>query len=105
MTIRRIAPPPSDDQLAAAEQTDNVRRRDRLAQVEDEQEQERLANAGDPEAVEKVNNRAAIRASASVLDSRPVGGDDDDEGIEAASRPAPKAKGRKQRAAPQRAEN
>src|SRR5271168_3759332 len=78
MTVRRIAPPPSDDQLAAAEQTDNVRRRDRLAQVEDEQEQERLANAGDPEAVEKVNNRAAIRASASVLDSRPVGGDDDD---------------------------
>lgn len=78
MTVRRIAPPPSDDQLAAAEQTDNVRRRDRLAQVEDEQEQERLAKAGDPEALEKVNARAAIRASASVLDSRPVGGSDDD---------------------------
>lgn len=65
--MKRVAPPPSDEQLAAAERTDNVRRLNREAQIEDEQEQERLALAGEPTAKE------AIKAMASVIDSRPVG--------------------------------
>jgi len=70
--MRRVAPAPSDEQLAAAEQTDNIRRRDREAANADQQEQERLAAAGDPEAQERVANLAAVAASASVLDSRPI---------------------------------
>ena len=70
--MRRVAPAPSDEQLAAAEQTDNIRRREREAANADQQEDERLALAGDPDATERVQNRAAIAASASVLDSRPI---------------------------------
>ena len=66
--MKRVAPPPSDEQLAAAEQTDNIRRRDREAEIADQQEQERLALAGEPES----EARAAVRASASVLESRPM---------------------------------
>jgi hypothetical protein len=66
--MKRVAPAPSDAQLAAAEQTDTIRRRDRIAAIEDQQEDERLALAGDPEA----QNRMAIRASASVLGSTPI---------------------------------
>lgn len=69
MSIKRVAPAPTDEQLAAAEQTEIVRRRDREAAIEDEQEQERLALAGEPES----EARVALRASASVLNSRPVG--------------------------------
>ena len=85
MSARRVAPPASDEQLAAAEETENIRRRDQLAAIEDQQEQERLAAAGDPEAVERM---AAVRASASVLSSRPAGGNDDERSV---STPAPKA--------------
>ncbi len=66
--MKRVAPAPSDAQLAAAEQTDTIRRRDRIAAIKDQQEDERLALAGDPEA----QNRMAIRASASVLGSTPI---------------------------------
>jgi hypothetical protein len=66
--LKRVAPPPSDEQLFAAEQTDNIRRRDREAEIADQQEQERLVLAGEPES----EARAAVRASASVLESRPM---------------------------------
>jgi len=59
------------------------KRRDRIAAIEDEQEQTRLAEAGDPEA------QAALLATSSVLGSIPIG---DSEEIEVEERPAPKAK-------------
>src|ERR1017187_9084331 len=68
MAMKRVAPPPSDEQLAAAEQTDNIRRRDREDEIADQQEQERLVLAGEAES----EARAAVRASASVLESRPM---------------------------------
>lgn len=80
--MKRVAPPPSDEQLASAEQTDTIRRRDRLAAIADQQEQERLAAAGEPTAQE------ALKAMASVLDSRPIG---EEEPIDADSTPADRA--------------
>ena len=62
---------PTDEQLAAAEQTELRRRRDRIAELEDQQEQERLAQAGDPDA------KAALNATASVLAGTPIGDDDE----------------------------
>ncbi len=70
--MKRVAPAPSDAALAAAEQTDTIRRRDRIAAIEEQQEDEKLALAGDPEAQERMSKRAAILASASVLGSTPI---------------------------------
>lgn len=62
--MRRVIPAPTDEELAAAEQTENARRANRIAEIEDEQEERRLASAGDPD---------AAAALASVLGGRPVG--------------------------------
>lgn len=68
-TIRRISPPLSDEELAAAERTENARTQARIEQIEDEKEQTRLAAAGDPDAVAALES---LRAGASVLSGRPA---------------------------------
>jgi hypothetical protein len=64
--IRRARPPLTDEELASAEQTMQVRDRTRQEAIADEQEQTRLAMAGDPDALE------ALKAGASALLGRPV---------------------------------
>jgi hypothetical protein len=81
MARRNTLPPPTDEELAAAEQTELRRRRERMDEIEKAQEEARLARAGDPDAKE------ALNATASVLASKPVG----DGGNESADKAAPKA--------------
>jgi hypothetical protein len=64
--LRRVRPPLTDEELAAAEQTQSVRDRAAQEKLVDEQEQTRLALAGDPDAM------AALAAGASALLGRPV---------------------------------
>jgi hypothetical protein len=59
-------PPLSDSALASAEQTQSARDRAHMEALEDEQEQTRLALAGDPEAM------AALQAGSSILLGRPL---------------------------------
>lgn len=68
--IKRTAPPLSDEELAAAEMTANAKQQAHIDRLEDEEEQTRLANAGEPETL------AALSAGASILSGRPVEGEE-----------------------------
>ena len=69
----RVAMPPTDAELADAERHQLARDQSHIEQAEDEREQRTLAKAGDPDA------QAALAATASMIQSRPVEHDDDTE--------------------------
>jgi hypothetical protein len=63
---RKTLPPPTDRELYLAEQVQLRKDADVVAETEGEDELERLATAGDPEAM------AALQAGASMLSSREI---------------------------------
>lgn len=60
--------PPTDDELYAAELTQTMKDRDRLAKMEDEKETARLVKAREPEALEALKATAAFQGGVPVND-------------------------------------
>jgi len=91
----RVAPPATDAELADAERRQTARDTAHMERIEDEREQRTLAKAGDPEAV------AALQATASMIESRPVEHNDGEEPAE----PIRKSRGDTRRNAKERRGN
>lgn len=84
--------PPTEDELYAAELTQTMKDRDRLAKMEDEKETARLVKAREPEALEALKATAAFQGGVPVNDHTDT--EEGDSGVVA----APKKAGRPRKA-------